>query len=214
MLCTQRIWYHNHNKNPDNHTNKSKKRGWYFQKNNHMRPLSGCCYIPRLQGIRESSLSAFYKSLESGAVLGGNEISTASVCPTDAIRPVILLLHLEEIDGRVQIPGLDLMTSRNEGLERNDLATFLHIQEMVDQFVVELWGERLIVNQDDVGPLQDSDDAFFRKEVAPSKMCFTRREAPEATACFELSLLKIGEIAGVLHHFATPALAADFQSGL
>lgn len=49
----------------------------------------------------KASFCAFHKSLESGAVLGSDEVSTANVCPTDAVRPIVLLLYLEEIDGRV-----------------------------------------------------------------------------------------------------------------
>lgn len=176
------------------------------KKKKYPRSLAGC----RLYTNCKDSFCAFHKSLESGAVLGSDEVSTANICPTDAVRPVVLLLHLEEVNGRIQIPRLDFMASRNERLQRNDLTAFFHIQEMVNQFVIELWCESLVVDENNVSPLQDSDDVFFREEVTPRKMCFTRRDTPEAASGFELGLLEIRKIAGILHHFATPAFAADF----
>lgn len=128
VLCTKKIYGIIITKSPKNQTNGSKSEGkgkeWKVgggydgcghasSKKEYPKPLPGC----RLYTNCKASFCAFDKSLESGAILGSDEVSTANVCPTDAVRPVVLLLHLKEINGRVQIPRLDLMTSRNKRLQ-------------------------------------------------------------------------------------------------
>ena len=75
---------------------KKKKRTILYQK--------GACFLSQ----------AFHKRLQPRAVLSSNEVCATNVCPTDTIRPVVLLLDLEKVDGRIQIAGLDLVSSRNK----------------------------------------------------------------------------------------------------
>ncbi|KAK4639235.1 hypothetical protein QC761_0106150 [Podospora bellae-mahoneyi] len=99
-------------------------------------------------------------------------------------------------------------------LERHNLASNLEVEKHVDEVVVELRGEGLIIHQHHVGPLKGLEYRFVLTEIAPLEVDLSGRYPPQPAAGGEFLFLRVGEVAGVFHHFAPPTFAAYFKGCL
>lgn len=98
--------------------------------------------------------------------------------------------------------------------QRNNLATALQIQKHAHQVVVELGGKGLVVDKDDVCPLQGVLDDCIFAEVALFEVRPAWQNAPELASGVEFALLVVGELACILHHLAAYTLTANLQRRL
>ncbi|CRK35720.1 hypothetical protein BN1708_001350 [Verticillium longisporum] len=141
-----------------------------------------------------------------------NAKCAASVCPADVALGICMVFDLQNIAGNIINAAHALVVE--ERLERHNLAALLEVKEQADQLVIELWREGLVVDEHDVGAFEDVVDGRFLEEVSPDKIDLARRQPPKPAALGKLLLLRLGEIARVVHHLAAPALATDFKRRL
>lgn len=99
-------------------------------------------------------------------------------------------------------------------LERDDATPLLQVEEHVDKLGVQVRRERLVVDQNDISTLEHLVDSRLGKEIAADEVDVARAQTPQTAAASKLALLGVGKVAGVIHHLAPPALAADLEGGL
>jgi hypothetical protein len=147
-------------------------------------------------------------------VFRGVVVGAGSIGPADAVREVFGFPLHEHVHWGVNVAHADLVADRHEWLERHHLAALLQIQEHGEESLVQSGRESLVVDEHDVGLLQDLANTSVGREISTQKMHFAHVQAPKLRASWELFGLQFCEVARVVHHLDTPTFRSDFKRGL